>query len=190
MVTSPPRSRPQPRSGDGARHESSAGDATGAGSASAVGGFSPDRTQTRSYDAVSSGQERQWSLVVLRLRQMPVRPEVATRDVLRQHRRTMRLTGMHWPTAVHGVLVSPGARLPKAVDNPQTRSHATLRLANLTNRRALGYGVTNELSSMARYRVPQQYAEVFDQTRGQRGGRRFHGIRYRTRFAPGPLGGR
>jgi hypothetical protein len=40
---------------------------------------------------------------------------------------------------------------------------------------------------MARYRVPQQYAEVFDQTRGQRGGRRFHGIRYRTRFAPGPL---
>jgi hypothetical protein len=61
-----------------------------------------------------------------------------------------------------------------------------LQLANLTHRKAAGYGITNELSSMPRYRVPKQFAKVFDESRGPRGGRRFHGIRYRTRFDPGP----
>jgi hypothetical protein len=64
---------------------------------------------------------------------------------------------------------------------------STLRLANLTNRRAIGFGVTNELSDTTPYSVAQLYAEVFDEARSRRGSRRFHGIRYRTRFDPGPV---
>ncbi|MGA6162707.1 hypothetical protein [Amycolatopsis magusensis] len=61
----------------------------------------------------------------------------------------------------------------------------TLRLANLTHRGAMGFRITNELSCMPGYELPQQYARLFDDTRGRRGARRFHGVKYRCRFDPG-----
>lgn len=39
---------------------------------------------------------------------------------------------------------------------------------------------------MTPYTKPQLYATVFDQVRGPRGGRRFQGIRWRTRFDTSP----
>src|SRR5262249_12571900 len=44
---------------------------------------------------------------------------------------------------------------------------------------------TNELSDMTPYTVPRRFAMVFDQTLGPRGGHRFDGIRWRTRFDTG-----
>jgi len=52
-------------------------------------------------------------------------------------------------------------------------------IANLAHRRAAGYGVTNELSTMTPYRCPQQWATALLKA-GSRG------LRYRTRFDPGP----
>ena len=54
-----------------------------------------------------------------------------------------------------------------------------LRLAHLTARRAAGFGVTNELTSMTPYEVPQAWAAAFEATNG------FDGIRSRARFDPG-----
>lgn len=57
-------------------------------------------------------------------------------------------------------------------------------LANVVSRRAVGYRVTNELSDMTPYTVPQAFAAVLD---GVLHGRRhaFDGIRFRTRFDTG-----
>jgi RES domain len=55
----------------------------------------------------------------------------------------------------------------------------TYRIANLVDRRAAGLGVTNELSDMTPYTIPQQWASAL-----YRAG--FRGIRYRTRFDTGP----
>ena len=52
-------------------------------------------------------------------------------------------------------------------------------IANLAHRRATGYGVTNELSTMTPYRCPQQWATALLEAG-------FWGLRYRTRFDPGP----
>jgi hypothetical protein len=56
---------------------------------------------------------------------------------------------------------------------------APLRTADLASRRAVGFGVSNELSSMTPYDVPQQWAEALDG--------KFEGITYRTRFDTGPV---
>jgi RES domain len=53
-----------------------------------------------------------------------------------------------------------------------------LRLADLASRRAIGSGVTDELSTMVPYKIPQAWARKFDETG-------FEGIRYRTRFDTG-----
>ena len=59
------------------------------------------------------------------------------------------------------------------------------RMANLVSRRAVGFRVTNELSSMTPYDVPQAFAQLFDGLR--RSGRPvFEGIRFRTRFDTDP----
>lgn len=55
-------------------------------------------------------------------------------------------------------------------------------LANLTSRKALGFRITNELTSMTPYDVPRAFARVLDATRNARGRRAFGGIRFRTRF--------
>ncbi len=52
-------------------------------------------------------------------------------------------------------------------------------IANLAHRRAAGYGVTNELSTMTPYRCPQQWATALLEAG-------FWGLRYRSRFDPGP----
>ena len=57
-----------------------------------------------------------------------------------------------------------------------------LVLADLTRREAAGFGVTNELSAMVPYDVPQSWADELDQTEG------VEGIRYRGRFDPGDPG--
>lgn len=51
-----------------------------------------------------------------------------------------------------------------------------LRLASLAHPRALSFGVTNELSTMVPYHVPQQWASAFHHAG-------FDGIHYRTRFS-------
>ena len=63
------------------------------------------------------------------------------------------------------------------------------RLADLVSRRAVGFNVTNELSAMTPYAVPQLFAELFDRVLSGRR-RAFDGIRFRTRFdtAPAPRG--
>ncbi len=53
-----------------------------------------------------------------------------------------------------------------------------LRTADLMSRRAAGFGVTNELSTMQPYAVPRSWARAFEQGR-------FAGITYRSRFDPG-----
>lgn len=53
-----------------------------------------------------------------------------------------------------------------------------VELADVSYERALGFGVTNELSTMVPYDVPQAWAEAFV-------GEDFDGIRYRTRFSTG-----
>ncbi len=53
-------------------------------------------------------------------------------------------------------------------------------IANLAHRRAAGYGVTNELSTMTPYRCPQQWATALLEAG-------FRGLRYRTRFDPAPV---
>ncbi len=57
------------------------------------------------------------------------------------------------------------------------RPSRPLTLADLANRRALGSGVTNELSTMTPFTVPRAWARAFD--------RSFAGIVYRTRFDTG-----
>jgi hypothetical protein len=52
-----------------------------------------------------------------------------------------------------------------------------LRLANLVSRRAWGRGVTNELSTMTPYDIPQQWARAFSKIAD--------GVLYRSRFDPG-----
>ncbi len=59
---------------------------------------------------------------------------------------------------------------------------ARYRVANLVDRRAAGFGVKNELSDMTPYGTPQQWASAL-----YRAG--FRGIKYRTRFDPGPRAG-
>jgi RES domain len=53
-----------------------------------------------------------------------------------------------------------------------------LRAADLVSRRAVGKGVTNELSTMVPYEVPQEWAKKLDESG-------FSAIRYRTRFDTG-----
>jgi hypothetical protein len=52
-----------------------------------------------------------------------------------------------------------------------------LELADLTARRAVGFGVTNELATMTPYDVPQGWAEAFHDAG-------WDGIAYRARFDP------
>lgn len=52
-------------------------------------------------------------------------------------------------------------------------------LANLTSRRAAGFGVTNELSTMTPYAIPRAWAAALSATTD------YDGIRYRTRFDTG-----
>jgi len=54
------------------------------------------------------------------------------------------------------------------------------RVANLVDRRAAGFGVTNELSMMTPYDLPQQWASALFRAGLQ-------GIQYRCRFDPGPI---
>jgi len=72
------------------------------------------------------------------------------------------------------------------VDDLTTRSvypldpaHLPTPIANLAHRGAAGYGVTNELSTMTPYHRPQQWATALLEAG-------FRGLRYRTRFDPGP----
>lgn len=53
-----------------------------------------------------------------------------------------------------------------------------LRAADLVSRRAVGFNVTNELSTMTPYTVPQTWAGAFD-------GAGFAAVSYRTRFDTG-----
>ncbi len=62
---------------------------------------------------------------------------------------------------------------------PLDPTHLPTPIANLAHRRATGYGVTNELSTMTPYHLPQQWATALLEAG-------FHGLRYRTRFDPGP----
>jgi RES domain len=54
-----------------------------------------------------------------------------------------------------------------------------LQLADLVHRRAAGFGVTNELSTMVPYRVPQAWAKALADAG-------WDGISYRTRFNTSP----
>jgi hypothetical protein len=58
------------------------------------------------------------------------------------------------------------------------RLSADLPVANLTSRRAAGFGVTNELATMTPYDVPRAWAAALY-------GTGYAGIRYRTRFDVG-----
>jgi hypothetical protein len=95
-----------------------------------------------------------------------------------------------------GVLESIG--MEWTTGRPMTRDFLELRqvhswevsartpLADLVSRRAVGFKVTNELSDMTPYTVPQSFAALFDSVlRGRR--RAFGGIRFRTRFDTGAL---
>lgn len=62
---------------------------------------------------------------------------------------------------------------------PLDPAHLPAPIADLAHRRAAGYGVTNELSTMTPYRCPQLWATALLETG-------FRGLRYRTRFDPGP----
>jgi hypothetical protein len=59
------------------------------------------------------------------------------------------------------------------------RLSADLPVANLTSRRAAGFGVTNELATMTPYDVPRAWAAALYE-------HGYAGIRYRTRFDSGP----
>ena len=59
------------------------------------------------------------------------------------------------------------------------RLSADLPVANLTSRRAAGFGVTNELATMTPYDVPRAWAAALYASG-------YAGIRYRTRFDVGP----
>ncbi|MCL4414232.1 MAG: RES family NAD+ phosphorylase [Actinobacteria bacterium] len=56
---------------------------------------------------------------------------------------------------------------------------APLRTADLLSRRAIGFGVTNELSTMVPYDTPRRWSAALR-------GSGFDGISYRTRFDTGP----
>jgi hypothetical protein len=58
------------------------------------------------------------------------------------------------------------------------RLSSPMRVADLVSRAAIGRGVTNELSTMVPYEIPQAWAEKFDNVG-------LEGIRYRTRFDTG-----
>lgn len=55
---------------------------------------------------------------------------------------------------------------------------ADVVVADTTSRRAAGFGVTNELATMADYHVPQAWAKALHQ-------HHFAGVAYRLRFDPG-----
>ncbi len=54
-----------------------------------------------------------------------------------------------------------------------------MRTADLLSRRAIGFGVTNELSTMVPYDTPRRWSAALR-------GSGFDGISYRTRFDTGP----
>lgn len=54
-----------------------------------------------------------------------------------------------------------------------------LRTADLSSRRAVGFGVTNELSAVTPYAMPQRWAAALSES--------FGGITHRTRFDTGPV---
>jgi hypothetical protein len=54
-----------------------------------------------------------------------------------------------------------------------------MHLADLASRKALGSGLTNELSTMMPYAIPRAWAQALDQS--------FAGILYRTRFDKGEI---
>lgn len=60
----------------------------------------------------------------------------------------------------------------------------SLPLANLSSRRAVGFRVTNELTTMTPYDIPRAFARVFDEVSNS-AGRLLRGIRFRTRFDTG-----
>jgi len=62
---------------------------------------------------------------------------------------------------------------------PLDPTHLPTPIANLAHRRATGYGVTNELSTMTPYRYPQQWATALLEAG-------FRSLRYRTRSIPAP----
>lgn len=77
------------------------------------------------------------------------------------------------PEVTNGVLASEHLdRLKLYAWTPQE----PLILADLTDRRAVGFGVTNELSTMTPYDVPQAWADALDQVGA------VEGIHYRARF--------
>jgi hypothetical protein len=57
---------------------------------------------------------------------------------------------------------------------------SALRVADLVSRRAVGKGVTNELSTMVPYDIPRAWARKFDESG-------IAGVRYRTRFDTGSV---
>jgi hypothetical protein len=86
-----------------------------------------------------------------------------------------------------GVLESIGTELGNGVVSSEFldarrlyrwRLPRALRLANLVSRRAVGFGVNNELSAVTPYDLPQQWAAALYAAG-------FEGIRYRTRFDTG-----
>ncbi|MET7894979.1 hypothetical protein [Streptomyces mirabilis] len=80
--------------------------------------------------------------------------------------------------------------IPELVNERQIHSYkppAIWQLANLCHRKAAGFRVSNELADMTPYDIPREYAMIFDATRDRVGRRRFHGIRFRSRFDPGTL---
>lgn len=79
--------------------------------------------------------------------------------------------------ALSNLVVPPSfvaGRAVFAVDLP-----VRVRLANTSSRKAVGFGVTNELAALTPYRVPNAWAATFDAAG-------FDGIAYRVRFDPGP----
>ncbi|MFJ9869549.1 hypothetical protein [Streptomyces sp. NPDC101165] len=75
--------------------------------------------------------------------------------------------------------------IPKLIKERVVHSYKlprTIGAADLSNRRAARFKVTNELVTMTPYDVPQRYAKVFDETPGRLAGHQFQGIQFRTRF--------
>jgi hypothetical protein len=80
--------------------------------------------------------------------------------------------------------------IPKLVRERVVHSYEvpmSLGAANLTSQRAVQFRITNELSDMTPYDMPQKYAKVFDQTPGKRTPHQFNAIRFRTRFDTGAM---
>ena len=96
-------------------------------------------------------------------------------------------------TAVHALVewLGPGLRLTVTTTILESRRIYALAydkpfdLADLTSETAVGSGVTNQLSTMTPYAIPQAWALAISQTPGSGFlGRAFEGIAYWSRFNP------